>query len=208
MKISFKRTNAISIRIYIYIYTYQIKPEIIKPKHIILHHTISQIITKPRNLKNKPEDFDIPGSPIIRVVTYNDSVVPRSPSEDTTVTNVVLDIADDSTLRERPKRKNISNDEICLLTTVDELTRVHALRGYEKLLLQLVPERVAERDSGEWGSATRVVDDVSHHSLEVPVALAEVQRPEPGRTLAVVGVGFEDRTGTLTLCAYDSTHFR
>ncbi|KAF4394392.1 hypothetical protein G4B88_018542 [Cannabis sativa] len=115
----------------------------------------------------------------------NDGVVPRSPSKDTTVTDVVLDVANNGTFRERSERKNITHNEIGLLSTVDELTRVQTLGGDEKLLLVLVPERVTEGDSGQWGTSSWVVDDVSDHTFQVTIALAEVERPEPGRTLTV-----------------------
>ena len=40
----------------------------------------------------------------MRVVVDHDGVVPRHPSEDTTVTDVVLDVADDGTLRDPVER--------------------------------------------------------------------------------------------------------
>ena len=136
--------------------------------------------------------MEIPGSTNIRVMTNNNSIVTRSPSEDTTVTNMVLNVTNDSSFRERSKRKDIPNHEISLLSTVNELTRVHTLCCYVKLLLQLVPERVTERDSSEWSTTPWVMDDVCHNPFQVPISLAKVQRPEPSRTLTVVGVGLED----------------
>lgn len=43
------------------------------------------------------------------------------------------------------------------------------------------------------------MDDVGDDALEVAIALAEVQRAEASVAHAVVGVGLEDRSGTLTL---------
>ena len=139
-------------------------------------------------------------------MTDNDGVIPRSPSEDPAVTHMVLNVAHNGTLGDGSKRKNIANNEICLLATVDKLAGVHALGGDEQLLLMLVPERVAEGDSGERGAATGIVDDLGDHALEVSVALAKVQAPEPRRTLPVVGVRLEYGSGTFTLGTDDPTH--
>ena len=44
---------------------------------------------------------------------------------------------------------------------------------HEQLVLLLVMERVAESDLGQRSTATRVMNDLRHHSFQVPVALAE-----------------------------------
>ena len=44
-----------------------------------------------------------PGA-VVMVATDHDGVVPRCPGEDTMVTDVVLDVADDSTLRDPEER--------------------------------------------------------------------------------------------------------
>ena len=154
----------------------------------------------------KNQFSSIPGGSIIRVVTDNDRIIPRSPSEDPAVTHMVLNVAHNGTLGDGSKRQNIANNEIGLLATVDELAGVHALGGDEQLFLMLVPERVAEGNSSEWGAATGIVDDLGDHTLEVAVPLAEGQAPEPRRTLAVMGVGLEYGSGTFTLGADDPTH--
>nr|GMC70146.1 60S ribosomal protein L2 [Ipomoea batatas] len=143
---------------------------------------------------------------IIGVVTDNNNVIARAPSEDTAVADLVLDIANDGTFRDRSERQNVADDEVSLLTTVDELAGVHALGGDEKLLLVLEAEGVTEGDASERGAATGVVDDLRHHTLEVAIALAEVEGAEAGGALAVVGVGLENRSGTLTLSSDHSSH--
>ncbi|XP_034701010.1 uncharacterized protein LOC117926028 [Vitis riparia] len=124
----------------------------------------------------------------------------------TTVTHMVLNVAHNDILGDGSKRQNIANNEIGLLATVDELAGVHALGSDKQLFLMLVPEGVAEGNSSEWGAVTGIVDDLGDHTLEVVVPLAEVQAPEPRRTLAVVGVGLEYGSGTFTLGADDPTH--
>jgi len=140
-------------------------------------------------------------------MTDDDSVITRSPSEDPTITDMVFDVADNSTLRDGSDREDIADHEIGLFAAIHELTGIHALGGDEELLLVLEPERVSEGDAGQRGAPTRVVDDLGDDSLEIAVALAEVEAPEPRRTFAVVGVGLEDGAGTLTLSSDHTTHF-
>lgn len=119
---------------------------------------------------------------------------------------MMFDVTDHSTFRDRSDGQDVADYESGFLAAVHELAGVHPLGGHEQLLLVLVPERVAEGDSGEWGATTRVVDDLGHDSLQVPVSLTEVQAAEPGRTLAVVGVGLEYGSGTFSLSSDDSPH--
>lgn len=147
-----------------------------------------------------------PGSAIVGVMADNNSVVTGGPGEDTTVTDVVLNVADNGTLGDGAEGEDVADDEIGLLATIDELAGVHTLSGDEELLLKLVAERVAEGDLGERSAAAGVVEDVGDDALDVAVALAEVEGAEPRRTLAVVGVGLEHRPRTLTLGADDTTH--
>ena len=136
----------------------------------------------------------------------DNSIIARSPSENTTVTDMVLDVADDSSLGNGSEGQNVSDDEVSLLPAVDELASVHTLGGDEELLLVLESEGVAEGDAGEGSTAAGVVDDLGDDSLEVAVALAEIEGAEARRPLAVVGVGFEDGTRSLTLRSDHASH--
>lgn len=147
-----------------------------------------------------------PRGAVVRVVADHDGVVPRGPGEDTAVTDVVLDVADDGTLRDPAEGQHVADGEGGAATAVDELARVHALGCDKELLLVLVPEWVAESDLGERRATAGVVDDVGDDALEVPVALAEVEGAEAGGALAVVGVGLEHGPRTLTLRADHATH--
>jgi hypothetical protein len=147
-----------------------------------------------------------PGGAVVRVVADDNSVVAGAPGEDTAVTNVVLHVADDGSLRDPPQWQHVADGERGAAAAIDKLAGVHALGGDEELLLVLVPEGMAEGDLGERRAATGVVDDVGDDALEVPVALAEVEGAEPGRALAVVGVGLEHGPRTLTLRTDNTTH--
>ena len=119
---------------------------------------------------------------------------------------MVFNIANDGTFGDGSEGKDIADHEIGLLAAEDELAGVHALGGDEELLLVLEPERVAEGDPGKRGAPTRIMHNLGDDSLEVAVALAEVQAPEPGRTLAVVGVRLEYGPSALALCSDHPTH--
>ncbi|KAM1672602.1 hypothetical protein TB2_040848 [Malus domestica] len=101
---------------------------------------------------------------------------------------VVLDVTNDSSLRDQSERQHIPDHQIGLLPVVDELTRVYSLDGDENLILLPIPKRTVEADVSRRGTATRIVDDLGDDTLEVAVALVEVEAPKTGRTLAVVGV--------------------
>jgi len=125
-------------------------------------------------------------------VADNDCVVTRSSGQHTTITNVMLDVTNDCTFRDRSEREDIAYHKIGLLPAENELSGVHPLGGDEELLLVLESERVAEGDPGKRGSTARIVNDFSDYSLEVAIALAEVEAAEPRRTFTVVSVRLED----------------
>ncbi|KAI8558355.1 hypothetical protein RHMOL_Rhmol04G0085200 [Rhododendron molle] len=120
---------------------------------------------------------------------------------------MMLHVTNHPSLGNRPQRQHISHRQISLLPAEHKLARVHPFGRDEELLLVLEPERVAERDPGERGSPARVVDDLGDDALEVAVALAVVEAAEPGRALAVMGVGLEYGSGSLALSSDYATHF-
>lgn len=136
----------------------------------------------------------------------NNGVITRAPSKHTAIANVVLDVADNGTFRDRPDGKDVTDDEGGFLPAEDELAGVHSLGGNEELVLLLVTEGVAECDLGERCTATGVVDHVGDDTFEVTVPFTEVEAAEPCRSLAVVGVRFEHGACTFTLSADHTTH--
>ena len=77
---------------------------------------------------------------------------------------MVLDIANNSSFKDRSEGNNIADDEGGLLTAVNELADVDSLDGDEQLYLLLVLEGVAERDLGERCTMTHVI---IHHPLSL-----------------------------------------
>jgi len=86
-------------------------------------------------------------------VTDDGGVVARSAGKCTTVTNLLLNVADNGTFGELTNGENVANSESCFLATIDESTSVETFSSDESLAAKLVAVRVAENDSGK-GSTT------------------------------------------------------
>jgi hypothetical protein len=124
-------------------------------------------------------------------VANDGRVVARRAGERTAVPDLLLHVADDSTLRALGNREDVADGESSLLAGVDECASVEALSRDESLLAELVAVRVAENDAREGCAATSVVDDLLDDAADVAVALGKVERPELGRVLVVVRVRLE-----------------
>ena len=74
-------------------------------------------------------------------VTDDSSVVTRGTGKSTTVTSLLLDVADNGTFGHRREGQDVTNVQGSLLTAVHELTGVHAFSGNESLGAKLVPKR-------------------------------------------------------------------
>ena len=80
----------------------------------------------------------------------NDSgVVTARASEGTTVADLLLDVADNGTLRALANGEDVANSELSLLASVDEGTSVETLGGNECFLAELVAVGVTENNTGE-----------------------------------------------------------
>ena len=81
------------------------------------------------------------------IVSNHDGVITGSPSGGSVVTNMEFNVADNSSLGNRSKWKYVPDNESRLLTTVEELSRVHTFGGDKELLLLLVTDRMSEIDA-------------------------------------------------------------
>ena len=86
---------------------------------------------------------------VLSRVADNSCVVPARPRKRTAVADLLLDVANDGTLRALGDGEDVADGQRGLLAAVDEGTGVHALGGDEGLLAELVPVWVAEDDAGE-----------------------------------------------------------
>ena len=82
------------------------------------------------------------------------SVVSRCLGKRSSVTDLLLDVADDCSFRALRDGENVSDVQSSLLSTVDERSGSDTLGSDESLLSELVPVWVSEDDNGE-GSSTR-----------------------------------------------------
>jgi hypothetical protein len=122
-------------------------------------------------------------------VANDGNVVTGGTTESASVTDLLLDVGDDGTLRNGAQRQDVSDGESGSLSGVDELTGVHALIGDEGLGDILEAVRVAEGDLCERSTTARVVDDLSHDAANVSVSLSIVEGTELSWRLVETGVG-------------------
>lgn len=132
-------------------------------------------------------------------------VVAGRPAQRTTVTLLLLHVADNSSFWDGAEREHVADVQRGILAGVDELASVHALVGDEGLGVKLVPVRVAERHLCERCSTARVVDDVLDDTTDVSMALGVVVGPELRGSLVEANVRSEDRAAALPLVANDTT---
>jgi hypothetical protein len=146
------------------------------------------------------------GLALIRVVADNGDVVAGGSAESATITDLLLDVGDDGTLRHLTEGEDVADGQSSLLSGIDELAGVHAFVGDEGLGSLLESVGVAEDDLGERGTTTSIVDDLADYTSKVAVALGIIEVSELGRSLVQARVGREDGSTTLTLVANNSTH--
>ncbi len=82
-------------------------------------------------------------------MTDNSGVVARGASERTTVTSLLLDVADDGTFGHTREWKYVANGELSLLAAVDESASMQALSRDEGFTSLLITVRVAEHNTGK-----------------------------------------------------------
>ena len=123
------------------------------------------------------------GLALVGIVANDGNVVARGTAERTTVANLLLDVGDDSSLRDGAEGENVADGERGVLAGVDELAGVHALVGDEGLGVKLVAVGVAEDDLGQRRTTAGVVDDLLHDTTDVTMTLGEVESAELRRRL-------------------------
>jgi len=146
------------------------------------------------------------GGSLLLIMGDNDSVVSRAPGELATVPGPALDVANNSSLRHRSEGKDVSNIQGSLLSTVNELSSVHALNGTNELVVLAKLVGIGELNLGNGGTSSGVVDDILDHSLGVAVLLSMIQHTKLDSSLSCSGVGTVHRTFSLPLTGCQFTH--
>lgn len=144
------------------------------------------------------------GLALLRVVSDNSNVVSGGTSQRTTVTCLLLNVGDNGTFWNRSEREDVSDCEVGVLSSVDELTGVHSLVGDESLGVELESVWIAENDLGEGSTTSWVVNDVLYDTTDVAVSLSIIESSELSGCLVQSGVGREDRAAALSLVTDDS----
>ena len=93
------------------------------------------------------------GLVLVDGVSDDGRVVTRGSGKRSSVSDGLLDLADDGSLGALVEGEDVSDRESGLLSTVDERSGGHALGGDEGLLSELVSVRVSEDNLGEGGSS-------------------------------------------------------
>jgi hypothetical protein len=93
---------------------------------------------------------------VIRV-SNNGGVVPGSAGEGTSITDFLLDVADDGTFGALGDREDITNAEGGLFATVDKGAGVETLGSDESFFAEFVAVGITENDSGERSTTVRII---------------------------------------------------
>jgi len=124
----------------------------------------------------RPTGQPDPGLVLVGGVTDDGRVVSGCPGERTTVTGLLLDVADDGTFGHFADWEDVADRQLGLLAAVDERASVETLGGDESLGYAAVFVRVLELDEGERCTTARVVDDVPHYAPKIAISLCVVER--------------------------------
>jgi hypothetical protein len=133
------------------------------------------------------------GLAVLRVAD-DGGVVARGTGKGSTVTDLLLDVEDDGTLRAGREGEDVADREGSLLAGVDERAGRDTLSRDEGLLAELVAVGVTEDDGREGSATASVVDDLANDTTDVTVLLGKVEVAVTRGVLVVVGVGLEDAT--------------
>lgn len=122
----------------------------------------------------------------------NDSrVIAGSPRQRSSISDLLLDIADDRTFGKAAHRQHVADGKRRLLAAIHKGTSVQTLGRDECFLAKFVPVRVTEDDTSKRRASTRVMNDILDDATNVTISFRKVQRSQAGRVLIEMGVGFE-----------------
>jgi hypothetical protein len=112
---------------------------------------------------------------LVLVVRNNDGKGTRSTCKGTTITNFGLNVAHNGTLWHCTERKNISDSQTCFLSTVDELSGVHALGTKHEFSITLETVSIQKLNLGHGSSTTRVVENLLDNTTDVTLLFSIVE---------------------------------
>lgn len=139
-------------------------------------------------------------------VADDDSGGTGSSSVGATVTELSLNVGNDSTLGHLVNWHDVANGQTGFLSCVDVHSRVHSLDSNEVLSALFVSVLVSEDNLGERSTSAGVMDNVPHNTLNVTLSLSIIDSSEAGGRNSFTSVCFESRGFTVTLSSDDSSH--
>lgn len=125
-------------------------------------------------------------------VTDDDSGSTGASGQFTLITRLGFNVADGSTFGDLVDGEDVTSGEGSFISTVDELTSVHAFSSQEVGSLESIFIGVSEDDLGEGSTTAGIVEDLSNDTLDVTVLFSEIENSESSRSDSVVLVGLED----------------
>lgn len=136
----------------------------------------------------------------------DDGVGAGSSGEGTSISHVLLDIADDGSFRDGLEGEDVSDGDLGFLAAEHVLAGVETFGGDEVFGSELVSVGVSEDDSGKGGSSSGVVEDLLDYSLDVAFSLEVVKLSELGGGDSTAGVGGENTACSFSLASDDFSH--
>jgi len=143
---------------------------------------------------------------LVRIVGNDGGVVAGSSGEFASVSQLLLQLADDGSLGHGAHGHHVADGQTGLLAAVHELSRVQALDGDERLLALLESVGISELDDGQGRATAGVVDDILDDTLDVSVTLGVVGGAKAGGAFTMFVVRGENGPRSLTLRTNHSPH--
>jgi len=147
------------------------------------------------------------GGSSFSILRDNDGVVTGGSGKLAAVTDFGLDVADNGTLRDLAQGQHVADGQGGLLAAEHRLASVHALRGNNQRLLHLELVGRSELNTGQGGTTSLVMQNLTNNALDITVTLCEVQLLELCNAFSAAGVGLEHRPLSLSLAANNLAHF-
>jgi len=125
-------------------------------------------------------------------VTDDDGGSTGASGQFTLITRLGFNVADGSTFGDLVDGEDVTGGEGSFISTVDELTSVHAFSSQEVGSLESILIGVSEDDLGEGSTTAGIVEDLSNDTLDVTVLFSEIENSESSRSDSMVLMGLED----------------
>jgi hypothetical protein len=108
------------------------------------------------------------------------------------ITRLGFNVADGSTFGDLVDGEDVTSGEGSFISTVDELTSVHAFSSQEVGSLESILIRVSEDDLSKGSTTAGIVEDLSDDALNVTVLFSEIENSESSGSDSVMLVSLED----------------